>query len=125
MTLRDDYVQALERQIDELQHRIRVLEEITGAALDAPLEFGLTRNEACILGLLTKNELVRRSSVMEALYMHKQDEAEIKIVDVFVCHLRRKVKPFGIVIDTVWGHGYSMPGASKAIVAGMLKARAA
>ncbi|MBN8960551.1 MAG: winged helix-turn-helix transcriptional regulator [Rhizobiales bacterium] len=125
MTLRDDYVQALERQIDELQHRVRVLEEITGAALDAPLELGLTRSEATILGLLAKNEVVRKASVLEMLYMHKQDEAEIKIVDVFVCKIRRKLKPFGVVIDTVWGQGYSMPGASKAIVAVMLKARAA
>lgn len=125
MTLRDDYVQALERQIDELQNRVRVIEEITGASLDAPLEFGLSRSEATIFGLLTKNELVRRSSIMELLYMHKQDEAEIKIVDVFVCKLRSKVKPFGIAVNTVWGQGYSMPGASKMIVADMLKARAA
>ncbi|WP_296741390.1 helix-turn-helix domain-containing protein [Mesorhizobium sp.] len=125
MTLRDDYVAALERRIDELEHRVRALEEISGAQLDAPLEFGLTRNESVIFGLLVKNAMVRRDGMMEVLYMHKQDEAEIKIVDVWVCKMRQKLKPWGIRIETVWGRGYAMPSASKAIVAGILGDRAA
>jgi two-component system cell cycle response regulator CtrA len=125
MTLRDDYIAALERRIDELENRVRMLEEIAGARLDAPLEFGLTRNESVIFGLLVKNVMVRRSGMMEALYMHKQDEAEIKIVDVWVCKMRQKLKPWGIQIETVWGRGYAMPAASKTIVAGILEERAA
>ncbi len=125
MTLRDDYVQALERRIEELQHRVCVLEEITGLSLDCPLEFGLTRSEAVICGLLAKNEMVTKSLMLEALYMHEQDEAEIKIVDVWICKMRRKLKPFGIEIKTVWGRGFAMPPASRAIITSMLKAGSA
>ena len=42
------------------------------------------------------------------------DEPEMKIVDVFVCHIRRKLKPFGIEIGTRWGVGYFMTPANKA-----------
>lgn len=33
-------------------------------------------------------------------------EPEIKIVDVYVCKLRRKLGPAGRQIETVWGRGY-------------------
>ena len=37
------------------------------------------------------------------------DEPEPKIIDVFMCKLRRKladVGATGVVIDTIWGQGY-------------------
>ena len=37
------------------------------------------------------------------------DEPEPKIIDVFMCKLRRKMEDFGAIgvsIDTVWGQGY-------------------
>ncbi len=39
------------------------------------------------------------------------DEPEIKIVDVFVCKLRKKLTSAGFEtpIETVWGQGYVMP----------------
>lgn len=36
------------------------------------------------------------------------DEREIKIVDVFVCKLRKKLKPLGVEIATAWGQGYRL-----------------
>jgi len=37
------------------------------------------------------------------------DESEPKIIDVFICKLRRKIADAGasgVVIDTIWGQGY-------------------
>lgn len=34
------------------------------------------------------------------------DDRELKIVDVFICHVRRKLRPLGIEIETMWGKGY-------------------
>ncbi len=50
------------------------------------------------------------------------DEPEVKIIDVLVCKLRKKLAPAGAdnVIGTVWGRGYRMrdpaaqPAAPKA-----------
>lgn len=125
MTLRDDYVQALERENDDLRNRIRVLEEIAGTSLEVPFEYGLTRKEAIILGVMLKNDLARKEALMEALYPHDQDAGDVKILDVWVCHMRRKLKPWGIEIVTVYADGWRLPPASKHIVRSMLETCAA
>lgn len=43
------------------------------------------------------------------MYAHDPDGgAEIKIIDVLVCKVRRKVKGMGIDITTHWGSGYAL-----------------
>lgn len=49
----------------------------------------------------TKNQL------MDACY-GGMDEADIKIIDVFVCKIRKKLDAIGVRIDTIWGHGYAL-----------------
>jgi two-component system cell cycle response regulator CtrA len=52
---------------------------------------------------------------MAALYsLNPDDPPEVKIVDVFVCKMRKKLKPFGIEIKTNWGESYEIPEESKA-----------
>ena len=52
---------------------------------------------------------------MAALYEPGvDDEPEMKIVDVFICKLRKKIRPFGLEIATVWGLGYRMSPETKA-----------
>ena len=43
------------------------------------------------------------------------DEPEIKIVDVYVCKLRAKLKSIGLEIGTSWGRGYWLqePGGKR------------
>lgn len=115
MTLRDDLVAALEKENDDLRDRIRVLEEMVGVTFDAPLGFGLTRDEAVIFGTLVKNSLVTEQHLMTLLYGLRQDEAGIGIIKVHICRIRRKVKPFEIEVKNIWGRGYTMPADSKAI----------
>ncbi|QDH15536.1 response regulator transcription factor [Oecophyllibacter saccharovorans] len=69
----------------------------------------LTGKEYAILELLA----VRRGTVLtkDTFLNHLYggiDEPEMKIIDVFVCKLRRKLQKFGIdhLIETVWGRGY-------------------
>ncbi|SDC08087.1 two-component system, cell cycle response regulator CtrA [Bradyrhizobium brasilense] len=120
MTLRDDYVSSLEQENDALRARIRDLEEQLGFTFECPPQFGLTAHEAKIFGLLMKKPLVTKEFAISALYFHKQDEAEIKIVDVFICKARKKLKPFNIEIETVWGQGYRLTAASRAIAEQLL-----
>lgn len=115
MTLRDEYVIALEAENDDLRERVRLLEQLCGVTFEAPPLLGLTKSEAIIFGMLLKLPLCKKSDLMHALYpVHDQDEAEIKIVDVFVCKLRPKLKPYGIKISTQWGEGYYFTKADKA-----------
>lgn len=127
MTLRDEFVIALEAENELLREKVIALEEILGLRIETPLVLGLTSHEAKMFGILLKRELVTKEAAMAALYGDRPNgEVEIKIVDVFVCKARKKLKPFGIEIETVWGRGYRMPQTSKAIAAALLEqARAA
>lgn len=69
----------------------------------------LTGKEYAILELLA----LRRGSVLtkDAFLNHLYggiDEPEMKIIDVFICKLRRKLQQKGVgsLITTVWGRGY-------------------
>lgn len=127
MTLRDELVQRLERENDELRERVRVLEELVGIRIDVPLVFGLTAHEAVLFGLLLRRDLVTKEMAMVGLYGDRPDlDPEIKIIDVYICKARKKLKGFGVEIETVWGRGYRLSAASKAIAQGYLdQARAA
>ncbi len=126
MTLRDDLVFRLEEENEVLRARVRMLEEMTGVNFESPPQFGLTKNESVIFGMLLKQKLVMRSAVMNALYLHQQDEADIKIVDVWICKIRKKMKPYGIAVEVQWGQGFFLSTTSKAIAQGLLdQARAA
>ncbi len=71
----------------------------------------LTGKEYAILELL----VLRRGMVLtkEAFLNHLyggMDEPEVKIIDVFVCKLRKKLANYGAdnLIGTVWGRGYML-----------------
>lgn len=71
--------------------------------------FALTTNEASILELLSDGMVRSKEQIMSALYWDRiaeDDTPEIKIVDVWVCKIRKKIAGSGVVIETVWGTGY-------------------
>lgn len=49
-----------------------------------------------------------RQQLLQDLYWDRPEEPDIKIVDVFVCGLRKKLTPLGLTIQTVWGQGYRL-----------------
>ena len=72
----------------------------------------LTRKEYAILELLAlrKGSTLTKEMFLNHLY-GGLDEPELKIIDVFVCKLRKKLTSAGgeSYIETVWGRGYFMP----------------
>ncbi len=72
----------------------------------------LTNKEYAILELLAmrKGTILTKEMFLNHLYS-SMDEPEIKIIDVFVCKLRKKLaKASGGInyIETVWGRGYML-----------------
>ena len=70
----------------------------------------LTGKEYAILELLTRRRgtIVTREMLLNHLY-GGTDEPELKIIDVFVCKLRKKLAQAtgsDDYIETVWGRGY-------------------
>lgn len=114
----DARIEAVMAENDRLRDRIEQLESALGMDFLAPIEWRLTASENRVFGVLMAREIATKNAVMAALYAdHGRDEAEIKIVDVLICKIRRKVKPFGIEIGTRWGEGYYLTPAMKAAVA--------
>jgi DNA-binding response OmpR family regulator len=79
---------------------------------------GLTRLEARLMRCLHDHigRIVPKTVAMDALYFDRpHDEPGIKIVDILVCKIRRKIAGGAHGIETVWGRGYRlriMPHAS-------------
>jgi two-component system, cell cycle response regulator CtrA len=71
----------------------------------------LSKKEFSILELLTlrRGTVLTKEAFLSHLYDGK-DEPEIKIIDVFICKLRKKLAEAGAnsLIETVWGRGYMM-----------------
>ena len=69
----------------------------------------LTGKEYAVLELLTlrKGVVLTKEAFLNHLY-GGMDEPEVKIIDVFICKLRKKLAQAGAadVIGTVWGRGY-------------------
>lgn len=110
-------LEVVERENAMLREQIAQLQELLRGKEPPPIEFALTGSEAIVLGLLMARGLVTKEAIMSALYHDRgAEEAELKICDVFICKIRKKLKPFGIKIATVWARGWEMPAASKEIV---------
>jgi two-component system cell cycle response regulator CtrA len=69
----------------------------------------LTGKEYAILELLVlrKGMVLTKEAFLNHLY-GGMDEPEVKIIDVFVCKLRKKLARSGAdgIIGTIWGRGY-------------------
>lgn len=117
----DARLEALEAANDRLRDRISQLEDAMGMSVLTPIEWRLTMAEQRVFGVLLARELATKAAIMAALYSADgKEEAEIKIVDVFVCKARKKLKPFGVEIETRWGEGYYLTPATKAKVRAMM-----
>jgi two-component system cell cycle response regulator CtrA len=115
----DARLEALEAENLRLLDRIDMLERALGSDAGPlfPVEFGLTGSEAKVLNLLMLRDAVCKDGFMDAIYRGRgDDEPEVKIIDVFICKLRRKIRPFGVEIKTIWGRGYQMAPDDKARV---------
>ena len=81
----------------------------------------LTAREFAVLRLLVlrRGAVVRKQAMLSHLYAQDSEEPDGKIIDVFVCKLRRKLAEAGgrDVIATVWGVGYRLDAPAEATVA--------
>jgi two-component system response regulator TctD len=119
---------ALKRRIDTLEAELAAvtarceqaearLEELVGHIADPQREAdllagvpgALTGRERQLLCMMLRRPGVvfRKEAIMLGLYGHTDDETpEIKIIDVFVHKVRRKIAGGPVEIETVWGEGY-------------------
>jgi two-component system cell cycle response regulator CtrA len=111
-------LKVLEGENEILRERIAELDRALIGEDPLPIEWRLTEHETIVMGVLLHRELATKDAIMTALYGGRVDDAaEAKIVDVFICKMRRKLAPFGIEIKTHWGQGYFIAAPAKASIA--------
>jgi two-component system cell cycle response regulator CtrA len=94
----------------------------SGAVTVAGQRVDLTRKEFLTLELmvLRRGTVLTKEAFLSHLYGGK-DEPEMKIIDVFICKIRKKLARAGAnnLVETVWGRGYMVRNPSSATGASM------
>jgi hypothetical protein len=75
--------------------------------------FGLTHAESRALVTLMQHEHVSRQALHAAISSDSSPVSQIKLVDVVVCHLRKKLAAHGIAVTTLRGQGYTLDRAAR------------
>ena len=92
-----------------------VIDLVAHRATVGGLPVALTGKEyACLEFLATRRGMTVTKEMFLAHLYGGRDEPEMKIIDVFICKLRRKLLGAGArsVIETVWGRGYTIAADS-------------
>jgi hypothetical protein len=79
--------------------------------------FGLTKLQASFFLTLIKRRDVTRAGMHQVIESRRHsaegEETDQKMVDVVVCHTRKKLKKFNITITTVWSCGYRLDNENR------------
>lgn len=125
----DATVQSLRDALDRLTAENARLREQLDGLLNVRFylpDAHLTPHEETLLAALYSSARPTKDTLHNCLYADSIDGgAEPKILDVFVCKLRKKLRYMGIHIKTDWGKGYYLTKESKEKLADLLRERAA
>lgn len=109
---------------DALLDRIEQLEQELGLKTDFPPEFSIPRNMMPLLGILLKREIISREGALIAIYSGMPNtwgkQPDPKIIDVFICKLRVRLRKYGVKVSCKWGLGYFMDGENKRKLRGLI-----
>lgn len=103
-------VARLRAENDELRERVRRLQEQLQTPDDiVSPAWKLTASEAAIYRDLARTKAMRTKEQLHfALFGFGENDADIGVVDVFICKIRAKIKRFGGSIETTFGTGYRL-----------------
>jgi DNA-binding response OmpR family regulator len=107
-----------QRRITRLEDRIRDLEIILGfddSVIAAYRSLGLRKTHCALLGFLMKREIAPREQIYTVLFGDRPcgKQPDIKVLDVYIYHIRGALAPLGIQIATVHSSGWQMLPAEK------------
>lgn len=105
-----------------LRDRVVELEALLGLKRTVPRALGFTPREEEIVGLLLKLENISREQMMVAMYGDRPEPPDWRILDTFMCRVRKRLRRADIDIVTVWGRGWLLTKENKAKLAKLLEA---
>ncbi|TCU34067.1 helix-turn-helix domain-containing protein [Rhizobium azibense] len=110
--------EALVSLVYDLQSQVEALLESRPASqvMEIQTVFKLTSMEAKIVSALLDGRPHSKESIYNAVYFDSmRDPPEMKIIDVMVCKIRKKMFPFGVKIETIWGSGYHLTDCARVL----------
>jgi DNA-binding winged helix-turn-helix (wHTH) protein len=67
----------------------------------------LTRTPAKTLRLILASQgVVTRDFLLSALYSHPDNEPDVKIIDIWLCKVRKALGEHREAVETIWGRGF-------------------
>ena len=121
---KDDWPVGLPRDQRSLQLSRMMREDREAMHLVVMQLFGLTPSGARVLVKLLEKNHVSREALHIALSRTTDPVSDIKIVDVAICSLRKRLEKFGIEIVTLWGYGFQLPAEHRRRVMDLILAAA-
>jgi two-component system, cell cycle response regulator CtrA len=109
----DDWPPGCPKDQRALQISRTVRENREALHLAAMQLFSLPPSGARVLVKLLETERTSREVLHVALSRTSDPASEIKIVDVAICSLRKRLKKFGIEIVTLWAYGFQLSAAHR------------
>lgn len=105
-------------QIEDMKEELLQLRALAfGTRFMPHPDWSLTRSESAVLQLLIARNVITLDGFEAAMRAQRWDwDAGEKLLHVMVCNMRKKLCAFGIEITTLWGIGYSLQPAVKALV---------
>ena len=114
----------LREENETLAEQVTQLKRMLGATESFlfPPSLKLTPSEAKLFGLLMQREVVNRTVAMEAMYFDRPDDIPFdKIITVYICKVRKKLRWVGIELKCKWGEGYYLRQVDKERIKGMIE----
>ncbi|MGR6465420.1 winged helix-turn-helix domain-containing protein [Rhizobium sp. PAMB 3182] len=99
----------LEEVADEA--RRQTMSAIEGEQLSFRADLGFTKTETDLLRVLVRRcgKVVSADSIMTLVYGNDSEPPSEKVIDVYICKLRKKLPP-SVQIKTLWGQGWRLTG---------------
>lgn len=85
--------------------------------------FHMTRLQAAVFVAIIRRPEITKDQVHTAIEGTRSlasDPTDQKMIDVVICHIRKKIKEYDIKLLTKWGQGYSFPYAEREKVLALL-----
>ena len=105
----------LTRRVDQLIERNAYLERLFAKRDDLPSSWRLTPFESRVFNLIYSRGFASVDTICDALYLDREQPVDARDnVRIYICRLRKKIAPDGLVIITNGQNGYEMPERSRA-----------
>lgn len=122
-TLQDRQIARLQDRVDALEHEVQ---NLRSALFDPCVPFealDLHPMGRAILAVLMARTSVTREQIAAAIEAYRPMDGE-RVENSEKCavlRLRKRLKPHGIIIETLWGSGYRITSEMKAKVRGLAR----